>query len=49
MNLFENSYRPILMCAAEKWTRAEEDISRKTAEQIRFLRTTVGRTRSGRE
>jgi hypothetical protein len=38
INLFENSYRLILMCAAEKWTRAKEDISRKTAAQIRFSR-----------
>lgn len=37
------------MCAAEKWTRKREDISRKTAAQIRFLRSTVGRTRKDRE
>jgi hypothetical protein len=30
------------MCAAEKWTRAKMDISRKRAAQIRFLRATVG-------
>jgi hypothetical protein len=48
MNVFENSYRPILMCGAEKWTRAVEDISRKALAQIRFL-SIVGRTRRERE
>jgi hypothetical protein len=38
----------MLMYGAEKWTRAKEDISRKTAAQIRFSRT-VGRTRRDRE
>jgi hypothetical protein len=33
------------MYGAEKWTRAKEDISGKAAEQIRFLRNTVGRTK----
>jgi hypothetical protein len=36
------------MLGAEIWTRAKED-SRKTYEQIRFLRGTVGRTRRNRE
>jgi hypothetical protein len=37
------------MLGAEIWARAKEDISRKTPEQIRFLRGTVGRTRRKRE
>jgi hypothetical protein len=36
------------MCAAKKWTRAKEDISIKTAAQIIFLRSTVGRTKRDR-
>jgi hypothetical protein len=39
----------INILGAEMWTRTKEDISRKRAEQIRFLRGTVGRTRIGTE
>jgi hypothetical protein len=45
MDLTENSYRLVLTCGAEKCTSVKEDISSKTAEEIRFLRTTVGRAR----
>jgi hypothetical protein len=37
------------MCGGEKWTRPKEDISRKTAAHIRFLKSTVGRTRRDTE
>jgi hypothetical protein len=34
MNLIENTYRPILTCGGEMWTRAKEDIGSKTAAHI---------------
>jgi hypothetical protein len=44
---FKNYYMPILTYGVETWTGAKTDISKPTATEMRFLRSTGGQP--GRE